>query len=154
MKLLCSSTWLSYVVLSVRNRRSTSHVTGGVCCSHSISIRLKYRKRSSVRMCMSVWVMLCLPSANQCSWQRGCWDSGSIPNRKWNSDLEHKHTPSLFFSHTQQTNTHIRSFQICIQRYRNTQAYQYRRTGSHASLVPGVWIKFHKPVLTEFSISD
>lgn len=42
--------------------------------------------------------MLCLPSANQCSWQTGCQDSNNILNRKWSSDLEHKHTHTPFSS--------------------------------------------------------
>lgn len=64
--------------------------------------------RVCVCACVCVYVyacvMLCLPSANQCSWQRGCWDSSTIPNRKWSSDLEHKHTHTSFLilslSHT------------------------------------------------------
>lgn len=59
-------------------------------------------------------VMLCLPSVNQCYWRKGCWDSSTIPNRKWSSDLGQKCTTFLLFSLTRQKR---KTPQIFIQIY-------------------------------------
>lgn len=67
--------------------------------------------RARVYVCVHKCVMLCLLSANQCCWRKGCWDSSTIPNRKWNGDLEHKHTP---VSVSQIHNTHISDYLKCV----------------------------------------
>lgn len=69
--------------------------------------------RTRVYVCVHKCVMLCLLSANQCCWRKGCWDSSTIPNRKWNGDLEHKHTPvSISQIHNKQA--HISDYLKCV----------------------------------------
>lgn len=67
------------------------------------------KTKGSVCMFMRVWVMLCLLSANQCCWQRGCWDTGTIPHQKWSGDLEQKCATFLILSLGGETSTLLQS---------------------------------------------